>query len=76
MHRFFNTPMKSCNPPMAKTMKKKTSTIMESTRSLRAENKDSRMTFSALILEIVLRGLSTLRTLREEREPPDPPPVR
>lgn len=47
--------------------------MIESIKSLIAENKEFKITLKAFILEIVLRGLSTLKTLNELilLEPPE-----
>lgn len=74
-HLFFNKPINNCNPPIAKIIKKNNKIIIESISSLIAENKEFKITFNAWILEIVLRGLSTLSTLKEANPDAPPPPL-
>jgi hypothetical protein len=58
---------------MANIMKKKNKIIRESNKSRIAEKREVRITFRALMVEIVLKGLNTLKT-RNEFKPllPDP----
>ena len=50
---------------MANIIKKNINTIILSIKSLIAEKSDVSIILSALMLEIVLSGLNTLRTLKE-----------
>jgi len=71
MHRFLSIPVISWVPPIAKMMKKKRRMIIVSLKSGIADKRACMSTFSPLILEIVLRGLSTLKTLRLAKLKPD-----
>ena len=66
--------MNNYNPPIAKTVKKNSSTIMISSSKLIAEKREANITLRGLILDIVLKGLKTLKTLNEFKLPLYPPP--
>lgn len=61
------TPIKSYNPAIAKIIMKKKKTMIESLSNDNAENSALRMSLSALMVDIVLNGLNTLKDLRAAR---------
>ena len=57
--------MNNYSPAIAKMRKKKYTTIILSKSNFIAEKREFKIILSDFILEIVLRGLSTLKTLKE-----------
>ena len=57
--------MNNYSPPIAKMRKKNSTTIILSKSNLIAEKREVKIILSDFILDIVLRGLRTLKTLKE-----------
>jgi hypothetical protein len=66
MHLYFKSPPNIWRPAMAKMMKKKSKIMRVSLNKGSASIKASIKTLRPLILEMVLRGLKTLKTLSPE----------
>jgi hypothetical protein len=71
-HLFLRAPVNSWQPAIANTRKKNTSTSNESLRRGMALIKADTITLRPWTLEIVLRGLMTLKDLRALRFTPVP----
>lgn len=68
MHLCFKLPESSCDPAIAKIMKKNSKMMRVSLSSGMALKRAYISTFKPRTLEIVFRGLITLKVLREPRE--------